>query len=685
MKSSTIDQPPTSASHRHCRLEFSKTHIAIATFCVASLAGCNGSVDGDRTIVAVNAEPSISALRAGAPVASAPSASAPLASLPISVSAGSDVTLTLPDSIAELNGSVNGGKAEWAQISGPNTAVFKSTVAPATAVVADKAGVYVLQLTGSNASGVSKSSRVTVTVKPNPTVLNATSTPLDQLKAINRPVFKKDHTLLPLSQSHCGIAPDISIELMKHWGYNAIVARVDNGPITQEVKANPGRYNLEVALGNLVNIDYNYDGRDPSLPVMPASYYLRDENGAFILRGGQRIISPAAPDEVVNIFADHVGRNVAQIEASFNQPIKLIQNSGEYGVWLFGDFGPQFHGRDPAVVAAYLASGLDWHGYNSREKARHERLIKAGIFNKLKKDRPIYNVYQESYGGERGRWGGWPNYVFRIEPFFDANGRPTVSDYSSPEMYYKLNNSGWTGFLSMQPWDGLTQSLKNIGGTIKLGQRHIYPWVSAGWDGGQGSGGESSSSDMFMGMMKSMYTLGALGATSGYFTCEGPKFNAMRLNQPVGTELHTQVRGLSVLSQTHALFSHLEDYLRNGDLLPGNGNHPYTAAGEPEAPSMEFMAVGETEQQAGQFGPVTVRTARVLARKIKNEDRWLISAWASTGVDREVRVTIDAKLGELKLQARKAGSIYIAEIKNGVTNLRLVDEDGMNPTRGLFP
>jgi hypothetical protein len=648
--------------------------VASVAIAVAALTGCTDSGRGEPQADSVSTVPS----------ANMPSANVTPADQSLFVAAGSDKVLTLPDSIVELEGSVNGGKAEWIQLSGPNAVIFKSTSAAATSVVTDKPGVYVLQLTGISASGSANTSRVTVTVNPNPTVLSANSTPLDQLKSINRPVFKQGNTLLPLSQSHCGIAPNISIELMKHWGYTARLPDVNNGPITQEVKANPGRYFVEVPLGNLVTIDNNYNGQDASLPTMPAAFYLRDETGAFILNGGRRIISPAAPDDVVNIFADHVGRGVAAVEASLNQPIKLIQNSGEYGVGLLTEFGSQFYQRDPAVLAAFQASGLTWHGYNAREKARHERLIKAGIFNKLKKDRPIYNVYQEAYGGERGRWGGWPNYVFQIEPFFGLDGKPTVSDYSSPEMYYRLNNSGWTGVLSMKPWDGLTQSLKNIGGTIKLGQRHIFPWVSAGWDGGQGGANTSSDSDLFMGMMKSMYTLGALGATSGYFTCEGPKFEAMRQNQPVGTALHTQIRGLSVLSQAHALFSHLEADLRNSDLLPGDGSHAYTD-GEPVAPSMEFTAVGETTQQAGQFGPVTVRTVRVLARKVKDQDRWLISAWASTGVDREVRVTIDPKLGEMKLKARKAGSIYIAEIKNGVSSLRLIDEDGMNPTRGLFP
>jgi hypothetical protein len=719
MRFTQLHQALAKLLHRTCAIEIADLQMAIAVFSMAILTACTdtgepentaGSAQADSAQVnsiqryraneprgSILVEPpdnrpvtAVSDLSAAVPNAIVPSVSEPSPSVPnstesiASVSAGPDKILTLPATIVDLPGSAIGGQAEWTQLGGPSAVVFKSTSTAVTSVAADKPGIYRLQLALRDAAGVVKTSSVSITVKPNPTVLSATSTPLDHLKSRTRPVFKQGHTLLPLSVSSCGMAPEISVELMRHWGYTARIDTVNNGLVAQEVRASPGRYPVEVALGNLYTIDENFDGKNPSLPILPAQAYLQDETGAFILNGGRRLISPEAPDAVVNLFADHVGRAVAAVEASLNQPIKLIQNSGEYGVWHFGDGGSQYYRRDPKVWAAYLASGLSLQAYNSREKARHERLIKEGIYNKLKKDRPIYNVYQESYGGERGRWFGWPNYNFLIEQFFTSDGRPMVSDYSSPEMYYKNANSGWTGVNggSMVPWDGLTQALRNIGGTIKLGQRHVYPWVSAGWDTPPSGG--ISDNDLFMGFMKSFYTLGALGATSGYFTCEGPNFAAMYRNQTVGTAIPTQINGLYLVSQTHALFSHLEEYLWNGDLLSGVGDHPYKSIAE-VTPSMEFPAVGETAQLAGSFGPVTVRTARVLARKIKNEDRWLISAWANTGVDREVRVTIDPKLGELKLNARRSGSIYIAAIKDGVRSLKLVDEDGMNPTHGLFP
>lgn len=217
---------------------------------------------------------------------------------------------------------------------------------------------------------------------------------------------------------------------------------------------------------------------------------------------------------------------------------------------------------------------------------------------------------------------------------------------------------------------------------MSLGQRNIYPWVSQGWDGGD-SGGVSDD-DLFVGMMKAYYTAGAIGAVSGYFTCSGAPFEAMRTNGVVGAATPTQIRNLFLLGEVHALFSHLEPFLREGDLLPGTDKHPYQSFAQ-VTPAMEFTPVGEVRQTYGAFSIEPIRTARVIARKMKSEDKWLVTAWANTGNDRDIRLTIDPKLGELTLRARKAGSVYVLSLADNKTVIQLVDRDGMNPTAELFP
>ncbi|MCF2148996.1 hypothetical protein IQ276_021710 [Desmonostoc muscorum LEGE 12446] len=512
--------------------------------------------------------------------------------------------------------------------------------------------------------------------------LNSQSTPLDHLKAAPRPVFKKGNTLLPLGQAHCGLSKDTYIELANYWGYGLPI-QPDN--LAEYAQANPNRYQPVAMVGEVYRFYDNYDGRHPNLPKLPLNTWLRDKNGNIILNGGRAIVSPAAPNEAFQIIGDYYGKYIGQLERTAGQPIKLIMNQGESGLWILADNDPeQYFGRDPQVKADFNNSGLnDWFAYISRNKARQEGVLKEKLFSNLQ-SRPPYSWYQEQYGTERGRWAGWAWYMFKYENFLDSSRKPIVSDYTAPEMYYNFHNSGWTGieYNTGVAWDALTQALNNISGAISLGQKFTYPWISMGWEGYTGQ--PISSPDTFMGMMKTYYTAGAIGSVGGYFVCSGPLWEALNYNRPIGATTPTLIRQLTIQGHAHALFSHLEEYLRKGDLLPGPNLHPYQSWTK-VLPAMEFPAEGQTQQLQGRWGPVTVRTARVLARKIIGEDRWLVTAWANVGNDRDVRVKIDNKLGTLTLRARRAGSVYVVKLVNGLVQQTLIDSDGMNPTKFLSP
>ncbi|MBG1245366.1 hypothetical protein F8R90_30710 [Nostoc sp. NZL] len=512
--------------------------------------------------------------------------------------------------------------------------------------------------------------------------LTSQSTPLDHLKAAPRPVFKKGNTLLPLGQAHCGLSKDTYIELANSWGYGLPI-QPDN--LAQYAQANPGRYQPVVMVGEVYRFYDNYDGRHSYLPKLPPNTWLRDKNGNIILNGGRPIVSPAAPNEAFQIIGDYYGKYIGQLERTAGQPIKLVMNQGESGLWILADNDPeQYFGRDPQVKADFNNSGLnDWFAYISRNKARQEGVLKEKLFSNLQ-SRPTYSWYQEQYGTERGRWSGWAWYMFKYENFLDSSRKPIVSDYTAPEMYYNFHNSGWTGieYNTGVAWDALTQALNNISGAISLGQKFTTPWVSMGWEGYTGQ--PISSPDTFMGMMKAYYTAGAVGSVGGYFVCSGPLWEALNYNKPIGATTPTLIRQLTIQGHAHALFSHLEEYLRKGDLLTGPNLHPYQSWTK-LLPAMEFPAEGQTQQLQGRWGPVTVPTARVLARKISGEDRWLVTAWANVGNDRDVRVKIDNKLGTLTLRARRAGSVYVVKIVNGLVQKTLIDSDAMNPTKFLSP
>jgi hypothetical protein len=112
------------------------------------------------------------------------------------------------------------------------------------------------------------------------------------------------------------------------------------------------------------------------------------------------------------------------------------------------------------------------------------------------------------------------------------------------------------------------------------------------------------------------------------------------------------------LGRAHALFSHLEDFLRNGDLLPGPRKHRWSE----DQPAYE-LPTGDSE-------------ARVLARRHRAKREWLVTAWAAGGDDRDVTVAIP-DLGAVTLRARACASVYRASQVDGQPRLEMMDRDGM--------
>jgi hypothetical protein len=127
---------------------------------------------------------------------------------------------------------------------------------------------------------------------------------------------------------------------------------------------------------------------------------------------------------------------------------------------------------------------------------------------------------------------------------------------------------------------------------------------------------------------------------------------------------------MMVLSHAHALFSHVEDLIREGELLPGPDKHRHM----PSLPACEF--------------PTGHPEARVLVRKHRARQAWLIVAWAADGVEREVTVDVPI-LGKVVVQARPCGSVYRVTASDKipyeppVPDLKLIDTDGMLPTQNL--
>ncbi len=370
----------------------------------------------------------------------------------------------------------------------------------------------------------------------------------------------------------------------------------------------------------------------------------------------------------------------------------IVTSGGEYGIGVIGWTGCSFL-KDPELIAAIGYPGqLDpycWKDPNyvndsrndaltrfvSQRAAEHEHIIYEEISKntKWRDDQPFYGLYSDSYGQDRGRWNGWAAWGRDYQDFINIG----VSTIPQPQIYFHDNNQGWGGIDSLgSPADMTWKLLNEVGGHIRLGRKNFYAWMSVG--GHSLAGGLIAEQDRWTGFLKVMFTAGGLGGTSGYFIYNGTYDGQAVRGKPMGTALHPWLRQYMDLSRAQALFSHVEEYLRDGDLVNGSYLHPFKFNTE-RIPLYCLDIVGEP--QGENISPEVY----VLARKMPNAAKWLVTAWAQRGYDREVVAVLPgAGSGQITVNARVAGTVYLVSMNNGQLSMNMLDPDPMNPSALMF-
>jgi hypothetical protein len=203
----------------------------------------------------------------------------------------------------------------------------------------------------------------------------------------------------------------------------------------------------------------------------------------------------------------------------------------------------------------------------------------------------------------------------------------------------------------------LTAALGAKGHELRFGMKNTYDYLCSGykqddkapvppaWDATRPIDNNAQAFGdlrLYEGFLKCLYTAGMVGGVAGYFSFPKGGFDAAFPPDKPPQYLMQMV----ILGRVHALFSHHEAFLRQGDLLPGPDKHAKV-----------------TDQPAYEF-PTGNLNRRVLARKMPNQPKWLITAWASDGVEGPAQVKI-SELGSVSLQARAIGSVYEATLKDG--------------------
>lgn len=506
-------------------------------------------------------------------------------------------------------------------------------------------------------------------------------TPAQWLQRQPKPIFKKGHTMPRLTRYGWGLSLESQVEFAENWNYvlqtgyltDETVKNVLSVPESIESKmvaltlSNPKKYPLGVIV-------------DRSEPPSPApETFLRDAAGK--LMDGQNIYSPLNPQAVLDQMAELRARPLRMLRAKV--PINIILNGGEYGLGVLGFMQKQAE-RDPKVVAAKGES--DWFSFLSKAKARERQTI-ADAVRKAVPDRNLY-IYYGSGNVERNRYGGWSDWGY------DDTYALNATDLPSNEYYYKHFNSGYLPDAGGN--DLLTRALDAVGFQIAHNKNYSYDWLSPGWvDEADAHGnplpaaapkpaasaqkpqlqegnaaalvdpnaGQLSPMTLYAGFLKCLFTGGMLGGNAGYYAFPIGGFDG---SFPAAKPAH-YLPQMTTLSQVQALFSYLEDDLHHSDLLPGPNQHIWSK----DQPAYEFAT--------GSSG------VRVLARKHRTKNLWLITAWAADGVERPVKVVIP-QLGEVTLLARAAGSVYTATLQNKQPHLTLTDPDAMTPTaKGFAP
>jgi len=465
------------------------------------------------------------------------------------------------------------------------------------------------------------------------------ATALLHLRAAPKPRFGKGHSLPPLTRWGWAMPLDVRIELAEHWGYAlelgtagpGLAKQLDNpesmaSKVCALAASDPKRYPLSVLA---YRVCYR---REFTAPLPPETWCVDPKTE-------KKVWSPAAPDRV---FRRAGALGVEPLRKVLEKaPVAVILNGGEYALSVYGHHG-KIWAHDRRVLKA--KGGRGWYDYVSEQKARQEVIV-SDAFRKACPKRRLYIYYYADGCPHRNRYKGWDVWAW------DYKWMRRVSDLPSSSVYFRHFNSGFAGDNDM-----LTQALNGVAQQLALGDPLSYNWLNAGWTRAKMGDKAFGDLDRYVGYLKCYYTAGMIGGVAGYFAYPKGGFGGN-----VGDEPPHWLRQMMVLGRVHALFSRVEEFLRKGDLLPGPNKHRWSA----DLPAYEF--------------PTGDATARVLARKHRRRDEWLVAAWAAGGANRHVTVTLPT-LGRVRVEARACGSVYRAVRKGGQAVLKRVDENGRFPT-----
>ena len=500
-------------------------------------------------------------------------------------------------------------------------------------------------------------------------------TPTEWLARQPAPLFRDGHTLPRLTCYGWSLPFDLRVRLAEDWGYALSFSGYATSEAVENALSRPKSEN-----GRVLALAASDSERYPLSVILSRRMPKQETSSGWLSSSDGNIVrpkrwSPAASDAALTVLAEVRAAPMRRLARVVSPQIVL--NGGEYGVGVLG-FSAEAFASDPKVVSD--KGDRDWFTYVSQAKAREQFTIRSAVDAALPE--AFHYVFYVSGGGpHRGRDLNWRHWEY------DYAAMRGLSTLPSNGFYYREFNSGWLkdgskgGLLGQglnwlkgrRKGDLLTQALNAKGIEIAAGDRYSYDWVSGGWHGKTagihgGAGGAAlvagssprlSDIALYTGFLRCLYLAGTLGANGGYYAF--PKGGFKRPFHSAAPP-HWLLQ-LVALGRVHALFSHLEPFVRASHLEPGPDRHAWG-----DEPAYE-LANGHAN-------------VRILARRHDTASLWLMIVWAADGIERDVTASLPGFAG-IPLHAAPQGRLYIIDARGGTPLATPLDEQ--LPVLGLSP
>jgi len=450
------------------------------------------------------------------------------------------------------------------------------------------------------------------------------------------------------------------------------------------ISNNPGKFRLQVDLDRTwpTNLSTGFWSTNAAglavVSISGGGFALTNANGMILAtnRTYNPIVSPEAGDGDLSNEAAFLTAPLKTIVS--NAPIAIILNGGERDLGVVG-YNESAWTNDVRVLASAVytnvypqissqapssaTNGESWPDYISQRKAHQLSFLSAAVRSAVP-NRQLYIFYNT--GNEQARFdqpgeGSWED-VWANWGWNSLYMNINATDLPSFQDYY-AGGSSWTNATGTQ-WnqitDLLSQRLDAVGYNFTIGATNDYAWVCGGWSNNNTN--RLADISLYTGYLKCIYTSGTVGAVAGYFSY--PTGTVASIfgeggfdgTFPTNTPPHWLLQ-IMALAHVHALFSHLDNFLYNGDLLSGPQSHVMSL----DQPAYEFT------NTAGFVND------RVLVRRLRGTNSWIVTAWAADGITNNVTVTIPS-IGNLTVTAVPSASVYQVTMSGTNVQQTLLDE-----------